>query len=342
MTNTFSVIIPLYNKESYIYETISSVLNQTYSDFELLVINDGSNDNSLEVIKGINDPRFRIISQRNSGVAAARNNGIALAKSKWIVFLDADDIWLPNHLESLLEINAKFPSAWMIANSHQALRREDVSTELKNKAKPEIKLIDYFVEAQRNISIIHTSCVAIKKEFFDRNYGFKDYKRGEDLELWARVALNYPVAISTAITSIYVQGTGGIMDTGFWSKDQPISVENIKLEDISPSSAFLYSTLSNKYSTNIVNYINARVMSHIRANCIRRDATTAKKISSFLVKPIKYNRISERLYKATLLLPIPIINFIFYCRYMLVTLLKKTHEKNSNLLKIYQTKLARV
>lgn len=342
MTSLFSVIIPLYNKEIYIYDTISSVLNQTYSKFDLIVINDGSTDNSLEIIKGIRDPRLRVISQKNSGVSAARNNGITLAKSKWIVFLDADDIWLPNHLETLLAVNNKFPNAWMIATGHQALKREDININLKRNTKPKIKLINYFMESQRNISIINSSCVAIKKEFFDHNYGFKDYKRGEDLELWARVALNYPVAISTAITSIYVQGTGGAMDTGFWSKNKPVAVENIKLEDISPSSAFLYSALSGKYSTDIVNYINARVMSHIRANCIRRDAKTAKKLRSFLVKPIKYNKLSERLYKITLSLPIPVINFIFYCRYVLVTLLKKYIEKSNFLLKYQAKKLVRV
>lgn len=318
----FSVIIPLYNKADYIYDTLESVLTQTYENFEIIVVDDGSSDDSLSVIQKITDPRLQVVSQKNSGVSAARNKGIAIAKAKWVVFLDADDIWLPNHLETLLKVNKNHPEAEMIATGHKSLKREAININSDFEEESETKLINYFLEAQNNIGIIHTSSTAIKKRFFDSNEGFKDYKRGEDLELWARVALNYPVAISTTITSIYVQETGGAMDTGHWSKDMPNSIDAIALEDISPSSAFLYDNLSNHYSPDIVDYINARVMSHIRANCIRKDAATAKKISSFLIKPLRYSKPSERLYKHILLLPSSSINSIFYCRKKIVNLLK--------------------
>ena len=322
MDSLFSIIVPLYNKADYIYDTLQSVLGQTYKKFELIVIDDGSNDNSLKIVEEIFDSRLKIISQKNSGVSAARNKGIAIAKSPWIAFLDADDIWLPNHLETLLKVSMTYPNAGMIATGHKNLVREFINNGLQIKEESEIKLINYFVEAQTNIGIIHTSCTAIKREFFNSYEGFKDYKRGEDLELWARVALHYPVAISTAVTSIYIQGTGGAMDTGYWSRDKPISVDNTKLEDISPSSALLYASLSDQYSVDIVDYINARVMSHIRANCIRREAHTAKKISTFLVKPLHYRTLSERFYRYILILPSSAINCIFYCRYRLVGWLK--------------------
>ncbi|MCD6250960.1 MAG: glycosyltransferase family 2 protein [Psychrobacter sp.] len=322
MNNLFSVIIPLYNKADYISETLESVLAQTYKNFEIIVVDDGSSDNSLAVVKEVTDPRLKIISQKNSGVSAARNNGIAMAIAKWVAFLDADDIWLPNHLQTLRELSKRYPNAGMIATGHKALKREIINVGLQPKEESELKLINYFVEAQNNIGIIHTSSAAIKREFFNSYEGFKNYKRGEDLELWARVALNYPVAISTAVTSIYVQETGGAMDTGHWSKDKPISIDATKLEDISPSSAFLYDSLSNQYSVEIVDYINARVMSHIRANCVRRDAATAKKISSFLIKPLCYRKPNERFYRYILLLPSPTINSIFYFRYRLVICLK--------------------
>lgn len=322
MNSLFSVIVPLYNKADYIYDTLQSVLNQTYKHFEIIVIDDGSSDNSLGVIKKITDTRLKVISQKNSGVSAARNKGIAIAKSPWVAFLDADDIWLPDHLKTLLEVSTTYPSAAMIATGHKILKRELISNELQHKEKSEIKLINYFIEAQTNIGIIHTSCTAVKREFFNSNKGFKDYKRGEDLELWARVALSYPVAISNAITSVYIQGTGGAMDTGHWSKEKPSSIDDTKLEDISPSSAFLYDSLSDKHSVEIVDYINVRVMSHVRGNCIRREAATAKKISSFLIQPLRYRKPSERFYKCILLLPSPAINSIFYCRHKAIRSLK--------------------
>lgn len=92
----FSVIIPLYNKEKYITECLQSVMQQTFSDFEIVVVDDGSSDNSVDTInKTIHDNRIRIISQKNAGPSAARNTGINAALGEWIVFLDADDLFLP-------------------------------------------------------------------------------------------------------------------------------------------------------------------------------------------------------------------------------------------------------
>lgn len=92
-----SVIIPLYNKAHTIVNTLNTVLNQTYHDFEVVIVNDGSTDNGVEVIKqNFNDLRIRIINQKNAGVSAARNRGIQESRGKWISFLDADDEWMPN------------------------------------------------------------------------------------------------------------------------------------------------------------------------------------------------------------------------------------------------------
>jgi len=102
-----SVVIPLYNKESFITETIQSVLNQTFADFELILINDGSTDKSEPVVKTFNDHRIRYKSIANSGVSVARNTGIELAKFTWIAFLDADDYWQLNKLNKQLEFMLK-------------------------------------------------------------------------------------------------------------------------------------------------------------------------------------------------------------------------------------------
>ena len=89
----FSIIIPLYNKEKYIVNTIKSVLNQSFSKFEVIVVDDGSSDNGVNAVKKIDDSRIKIITQKNQGVSAARNNGIKNAKYEYIAFLDADDLW---------------------------------------------------------------------------------------------------------------------------------------------------------------------------------------------------------------------------------------------------------
>jgi glycosyltransferase involved in cell wall biosynthesis len=111
----FSVVILLYNKAHIIVRTLASVLNQTYTEFEIIIVNDGSTDNSLTVINQftLNDPRIRIIEQSNQGVSVARNNGVASARYNYIAFLDGDDEWLPGYLAKMKEAIELFPAADM-------------------------------------------------------------------------------------------------------------------------------------------------------------------------------------------------------------------------------------
>ena len=94
----FSVIIPLYNKENLIEQTISGLLDQSFTDFEVIIVNDGSTDNSLEKINHLIDNRFKIINQDNKGASFARNIGIENSNGNYIALLDADDYWNTNHL----------------------------------------------------------------------------------------------------------------------------------------------------------------------------------------------------------------------------------------------------
>ena len=105
-----SVIIPLYNKESYIKNTLRSVLEQNFTDFEIIIVNDGSTDNSLEIVSSFKDERIQVIHQPNSGASSSRNKAIQSAKTQYIAFLDADDFWFPNHLEELVQLIQDFPN----------------------------------------------------------------------------------------------------------------------------------------------------------------------------------------------------------------------------------------
>lgn len=110
-----SIIIPLYNKERFVGDAISSILDQDYSNFEIIVINDGSTDGSLEVVRSIQDPRIRVFSIKNSGPGATRNYGIGYAKGEWVMLLDADDKLLPGALMAFAVAIERWPKADMIA-----------------------------------------------------------------------------------------------------------------------------------------------------------------------------------------------------------------------------------
>jgi glycosyltransferase involved in cell wall biosynthesis len=106
-----SVIVPAYNAEKTILETIQSIQAQTFSDFELIVINDGSSDRTVELLSKINDPRLKVFSYENGGLPVARNRGIQRATGEFITFIDADDLWKPQKLEAQLKALHEYPEA---------------------------------------------------------------------------------------------------------------------------------------------------------------------------------------------------------------------------------------
>ena len=115
----FSVIIPLYNKENYIEETIKSVLNQSFNDFEVIIVDDGSTDDSLKLASQLQNSKITIITQKNQGASVARNRAINAAKGKYIAPLDADDIWHKNHLSELKSLIHSFPNAGLFCNNYE-------------------------------------------------------------------------------------------------------------------------------------------------------------------------------------------------------------------------------
>src|SRR5690554_6496302 len=178
----FSVVIPLYNKELSIQNTINSVLNQTVQDFEIVIVNDGSTDSSLQKVNELNDSRIRIINKPNGGVSSARNKGVEEAKCEWIAFLDGDDLWQANHLEEIVKMMKLFPDKKVYVTSFEY---SDKRAFFKHSRNAEIfEINNYFKEAIKE-PLIWTSIVVVNKECFKISGYFNSLlTHGEDLDFW--------------------------------------------------------------------------------------------------------------------------------------------------------------
>jgi len=206
----FSVVVPLYNKQAHIAATLASVADQTYAPFEVIVVDDGSTDGSVSKVLAAALPGMRIVAQANAGPACARNRGIAEAAGDWIAFLDADDLWLPDHLETLAGLIDAYPAADVVSSGYVRARRIDMPDILsRRRPRQPFGLVDFLNDHQ----LVHTSVVAVRAATLRGQDGFKAKWPGEDLELWTRLALDRRFAIHPYVTGIYVQGTGGAMDS---------------------------------------------------------------------------------------------------------------------------------
>jgi glycosyltransferase involved in cell wall biosynthesis len=177
------------------------------------VVNDGSTDKSADIVNSFSDARIRLLNQKNVGVSVARNRGINEAKSELIAFLDADDAWMPNYLETILRLREKYPDAGLYATS---LKTEFVDNVLMDKDEELRKLIpneglilNYFKVNLKDIShkdIFYTSSVTVPKKIFLEIGGFQTgFWWGEDIDMWGRIALKYPFAYSSQVCAIYYQ-----------------------------------------------------------------------------------------------------------------------------------------
>ncbi len=203
----FSVVIPLYNKGLSVKRTIECALNQTYPHFELIIVDDGSTDCSLEIVKSFIDNRIRIISQRNAGVSAARNRGIRESQFDLVAFLDADDLWEPNYLEEMAGLIQDVSEAGLYGCAY------DKSDGEKNKPvnfclSPGYcgKIKNYFSHAKKN-HLFWTSAVIIRKSALKITGAFDErINTGEDLDLWFRIAFSFPVAFLNKVLAHYNTG----------------------------------------------------------------------------------------------------------------------------------------
>lgn len=217
----FTVVIALYNKEPFIRHTLQSALSQEYPPKEILVVDDGSTDRSVDQIADLIGGEVRLIRQTNSGPGPARNRGFAEARHEWVALLDADDLWLPDHLATLAEMILAFPAADVV-NTASSLIRAGGQSELvaPNDAGTDGHLSNYFSKAGTRESV-WSSSVAIRATAFAKSGGFGAFWPGEDVELWARLALDHTFASSPHVTSLYAFETGGLMEQGGGTRFAP-------------------------------------------------------------------------------------------------------------------------
>ena len=196
-----SVVIPVYNKEKFIANTIYSVLNQTLSDFELIIVDDSSTDKSLSIIDSIKDKRIKTYSIKNSGVSKSRNYGVEKSTSNLIAFLDADDLWKNNHLEQLYKLYLENPNCGMYAMSYM----KNINFKSYKKSYFGLSnfsgILENFFTSSSVDCIASSSSVMIPLNVFKKINGFNEnLKKREDTALWIKIALNYKIAFSTITT----------------------------------------------------------------------------------------------------------------------------------------------
>ena len=222
----FSVIIPVYNGAKFIDNAIKSVFSQTCQDFELIIVNDGSSDETMDVLKKYEDnQKIKIISQQNSGVSIARNNGFNASEGEYIAFLDADDVWHANHLEVMGDLIQKYPDAGLYGTfTRTELVSGDVidNPEFFNGKEKELYIKDFFKEYYKDKSAkmftVITTC--IKREAYRKAGGFPAHcKIGEDLELSLVVAAYYPVVLSAKATATYIKENSNATRTKSFDAD---------------------------------------------------------------------------------------------------------------------------
>lgn len=209
----FSVIIPLYNKAPYIGKALQSVLDQSFTDYEIIVVDDGSKDESAVVAESVlssSAVEYKLIRQENTGVSVARNNGVACSRGDDVCFLDADDWWDPAFLEEMSALVAAYPEAGIYGTGYTIVNE----TKHKTRVAPigldpgfEKGYINYCQVYARTMAMPLTSIsVAIPRCVFDEMLGFpQGIKLGEDFILWIRIALQHRVAFLNKPLAYYNQ-----------------------------------------------------------------------------------------------------------------------------------------
>lgn len=203
-----SVVIPLYNKAETVARTLASVAGQTFGDFEIVVVDDGSTDGSAEIVGGAGIPGLRLVRQNNAGVSAARNRGVEEACGEYVAFLDADDEWKPDYLRTQMSLAEKYPWCDVFATNYEFRHADGRTAPTIIRRLPfsgeDGVLSNYFEVASRSHPPLWTSAVMIRKTAILSIGGFPvGIRSGEDLLTWARLAARFMIACSRKAEAVF-------------------------------------------------------------------------------------------------------------------------------------------
>lgn len=210
MKPKFSIIVPLYNKAPYVRKALDSIVSQSFKDWECIIVDDGSTDNSAAICEEYLKNKFetlnlkleiRILRQPNSGVAAARNNGVKASCGECVCFLDADDWWEPNYLEEIDRLIQEYPDAGLYATNYVYYKPGKTHVAL-NFDRGYMNYPEAYLHS--DAMPVWTGATCMPRKVFDEMGGFPlGIKLGEDFLLWAKTALHYPIAFSEKPLAYY-------------------------------------------------------------------------------------------------------------------------------------------
>ena len=183
-----SVVIPTYNRRDLVQRAIQSVFDQTYRDFEIVVVDDGSTDGTGAAVEG--REQIRYLRQANAGPASARNLGIRHARGEFIAFLDSDDVWLPDFLAAQIDVLSRFPEVALVCARSSVGQKEAKDFPLRR----DLVVGDLYAKLYER-SFVRTPAAVVRKSCLDRIGCFNEsYRWSEDHDLWLRIASRYPIA----------------------------------------------------------------------------------------------------------------------------------------------------
>ena len=199
--------MPVYNKEKYVRASIESILRQTYPYFELLVIDDGSTDSCGSIIQSLKDSRLCYIRQENGGESSARNHGIRLAKNEFVTFLDSDDLWLPDYLETMNDLINRYPDKRVFGSAYcnEPVKEETLEKIISLPKSNTVHYSDnYFQFTLTHPQSLTSSTTVLHKRVFEKSGMFPlGLKNWVDLDLWARIGMDYSIVFTERICAIY-------------------------------------------------------------------------------------------------------------------------------------------
>jgi len=281
-TIKISVVIPLYNKQNDILKTLGTVLTQTRLADEIIVVDDGSTDSSVERIVQMNNERITILQQSNAGVSVARNTGLNAANSNYIAFLDGDDLWLPHFLEEMESLIKQYPHCGLFAAAYQYLDADGEYRSPKIRfdspffcTKPDNNglIEDYFKVASQGELPFNASSVTMKKSLLLALDGFPcGEAMGEDQDVWARSALQSKIAYCPRVLSFYNRAA-----------DNRACEQKPRTSECDFSKRlrrFATKNISHKMSNNVLAYTAAHLRQLAKSNIQAGEFETAKRLLS--------------------------------------------------------------